>query len=609
MTILMAALACCRFCCRADLPAGPLTPEKAMRLSNFVCRCIKETPRDAVTISHIYLIRGGYIRPVSTGIYSLLPLGRRVHHKVKSIIRQEMNRVDGQEVVMPVVQPAELWEESGRYHTVGPELLRFQDRNDKQMVLGMTHEEAVVHMVRSEVKSHKQLPFMVYQFQTKYRDEARPRAGLLRVREFTMKDGYSFHVNFEDLDAYYERVHGAYSRIFRRLGMKEVVSIQSDTGMMGGSVAHEFMAVADSGEDTIFVTEWGSYRANREVAVSAIEFKKDPPLPLEKVSTPGTETIEAVAAFLGVETAQTGKAVFYIDDEQRLVFVVIRGDFEVNETKLRNHLRTADLRLADDEQIRAAGAVPGYASPMNIDVEKVRVVFDRSARESSNLVVGANEPGFHLQNFNFDRDLAAVADKIAVVDIATAREGDPDPQDGLPLIMKRGIEIGNIFQLGTKYSETMNCRFLDLQGRSQPMYMGCYGIGVERSMAAVIEQSHDRFGPIWPFAIAPFEVHLCALNLEQAPVAELAEKVYAELSAAGVEVLFDDRNEKAGFAFSDADLIGVPFRLIVSPKNLQNSRIEFKTRDGQRQEMFEIDDTVRIVRSLVEEARRVDQEA
>ncbi|MBT4089196.1 MAG: proline--tRNA ligase, partial [Deltaproteobacteria bacterium] len=460
-----------------------------MRLSQLLGRSIRETPRDAMTISHIYLLRGGYARPVSTGIYSLLPLGIRITKKIEQIIREEMDRVDGQEVLMPVALPAELWEESGRYETVGSELLRFQDRNEKQMVLAMTHEEAVVHMVRGEVNSYKQLPFMVYQIQTKYRDEARPRAGLLRVREFRMKDGYSFHVNAEDLDAYYERVHGAYSRIFRRLGMKEVVSIQSDTGMMGGKIAHEFMAVGEAGEDTIFVTEYGSYRANREVATSAVEFIQEEPLPLDKVSTPEMKTIDGLATFLGIETSQTGKAVFYTDSEGKLYFVVIRGDFEVNETKLANHLQVSELNFAEDSQIEAIGAVPGYASPMNVDLDRVRVVFDHSARKSSNLVVGANEKDFHFKNFNFDRDMGELAGKVDVTDIANAREGDPDPLDGIPLIMKRGIEVGNIFQLGTKYSDIMNCSFLDRNGKSQPMTMGCYGIGVERSMAAAIEQN------------------------------------------------------------------------------------------------------------------------
>lgn len=580
-----------------------------MRRSQLLGRSIRETPRDAVTISHIYLLRGGYARPVSAGIYSLLPLGRRITKKIEQIIREEMDRVDGQEVLMPVALPAELWEESGRYDSVGPELLRFQDRNEKKMVLGMTHEEAVVHMVRSEISSYKQLPFMVYQIQTKYRDEARPRAGLLRVREFRMKDGYSFHVSPADLDAYYERVHGAYSRIFRRLGMKEVVSIESDSGMMGGSVAHEFMAVAEAGEDSIFVTEYGTYRANREVATSAVAFANEDPLPLEKVPTPDAKTIEALATQLGIESSRTGKAVFYVDQDGRLTFVVIRGDFEVNETKLANYLQASELQYADDTQIESFGAVPGYASPMNIDFDKVRVVFDPSARNSPNLVVGANEAGYHYRNFNFERDMGPLADKVDVVDIANAREGDPDPVEGLPLIMKRGIEVGNIFQLGTKYSEMMNCRYLDPQGKSQVMIMGCYGIGVERSMAAVIEQSHDTFGPIWPFSIAPFEVQICALNINKQGVGEAAENLYQTLLAAGIDVLYDDRNEKAGVAFNDADLIGVPFRLIVSPKTLENRSVEFKTRDGKKQEMWSMDTVPEKIQTLVEEARRAARDA
>ncbi|MCP4750369.1 MAG: proline--tRNA ligase [Proteobacteria bacterium] len=573
-----------------------------MRLSQLVGRRIKETPRDAVTTSHIFLIRGGYIRPVSAGIYSLLPLGRKISGKVQEIIRQEMNGIDGQEVLMPVVLPAELWEESGRYRSVGSELLKFQDRNEKRMLLGMTHEEAVVHLVRGEINSYKQLPVMLYQLQTKYRDEARPRAGLIRVREFTMKDAYSFHTSIEDLNDYYERCHEAYTRIFRRLGMRDVVSIQSDTGMMGGTMAHEFMAVADCGEDTIFVTEDGGYMANREVATSALEFAGEDPLPLEKVHTPGMKTIEEVAGFLGVEASRTGKAVFYTDGEN-LVFVVVRGDFEVNETKLCNHLKVSELTPADDERIRAAGVEPGFASPMDIDLDKVRVVFDPSARRTSNLAVGANEVDYHLKNFNFDRDLGRQADQIEVVDVVNAREGDPDPVYGNTLVMKRGIEVGNIFQLGTKYSRIMNCSYLDPQGKSNPMFMGCYGIGVERAVASVVEQNHDKYGPIWPFAIAPFEVHICALNMAKDGVGELAEKVYRELKQAGIDVLFDDRNEKAGVAFNDADLIGAPFRLVVSPKNKAAGKIEFKTRDGSRKEMLDMEEAVSKIRDLLEKAR------
>lgn len=570
-----------------------------MRLSQLVGHRFKETPRDAATKSHEYILRGGYGRQVSAGIYSLLPLGRRITRKIEGIIREEMNRISGQEVKMPVVLPAELWEESGRYETVGAELLRFKDRNQKEMLLGMTHEEAVVHMVRSDVKSHKQLPVMLYQIQTKYRDEARPRAGLIRVREFTMKDGYSFHTSFEDLAEYYVQCHEAYERIFDRIGMKEVVSIRSDTGMMGGKEAHEFMAITEVGEDTIFISEDGQYKANREVATSSITFEAEEEQPLEKVHTPGKKTIEDVATFLGVETSQTGKAVFYQTAEGELVFVVVRGDFEVNEIKLANILKTAELTFAEDDKIRAAGAVPGYASPMNVDLETVKVVFDPSASQSSNLVVGANETDYHYKNFNFNREMADLADKVIVADIATVRAGDPDPVNGSPLLETRGIEVGNIFQLGTKYSEAMDCKYLGPDGKLYTMIMGCYGIGVERAMAAVIEQSHDKWGPIWPASIAPYQVHICALNINQDNVGQVAEDLYKQLIDLNIEVLFDDRNEKAGVAFAEADLIGIPNRIIISKKTLAEQQVEFKTRDGSVKEMVSLDEIVAFIQQRV----------
>ncbi|MCJ8331214.1 MAG: proline--tRNA ligase [Lentisphaeria bacterium] len=554
-----------------------------MRMSKLVGRRIKETPRDAVTDSHIFLIRGGYIRPVSSGIYSLLPLAKRIIKKIEAIIRDEMDKIDGQEVLLPVVLPRELWEESGRYEGVGPELLRFQDRNNKDMLLAMTHEEAVCHLCRTEINSYKQLPAMMYQIQTKYRDEARPRAGLIRVREFTMKDAYSFHSSQECLEDYYSRCHEAYVRIFDRLGMKDVLSIESDSGMMGGAVAHEFMAIADCGEDTIFVNEDGSYQANREVAAHGIKFEKEKELDLEKVHTPEMKSIEDVSTFLQTDPAHTGKAVFYMAEKQ-LVFVVIRGDFDVNETKLRNYLKAAELRFATDDEIAAVGAVPGYASVIDIDTENVRLIFDPSAKESSNLVVGANETDYHYKNFNFDRDMGELMEKVETVDIANARVGDPDPVHGKPLIEKRGIEVGNIFQLGTKYSHAMNCQFLDVNGKSNDMIMGCYGIGVGRSMASVIEQSHDEYGPIWPSSIAPYEVHICALNYNKEEVKAETDKLYDALIERGIEAILDDRNEKAGFMFNDADLIGVPLRLIISPRNLKEGVIEVKTRDGKIQE-------------------------
>ncbi|HBM17115.1 MAG TPA: proline--tRNA ligase [Lentisphaeria bacterium] len=569
-----------------------------MRMSKLVGRRIKEDPRDAQIISHKYIIRGGYARMVSAGIYSLLPLGSRICSKIETIIRDEMNSIEGQEVLMPVVLPRELWEESGRYKSVGEELLRFKDRNEKDMLLGMTHEEAVVHLIRSEVNSYKQLPIMVYQIQTKYRDEARPRAGLIRVREFTMKDAYSFHETQECLEAYYERAHKAYENIFRRIGMKNVVSIKSDSGMMGGKVSHEFMALSEAGEDTIFMSPCGNYKANKDIAVAAWKFTKETPKELEKVHTPSKETIEEVATFLGLKPENTGKAVFYIDCNENLIFAMIRGDFEVNETKLKNYLKSPSLRYANDDEIRRCGAVPGYASPLSLtNRSKLRIVVDRSVAESSNLVVGANEKDYHFKNFNLERDLTGTE----ITEIATVRAGDPCPLTGAPLEEKRGIEVGNIFQLGTKYSESMNCNYLDKNGKSHPMVMGCYGIGVGRSMASVIELSHDDYGPIWPMSIAPYQIHICALNIKEEAVKSTAEKLYANLQSKGIEVIFDDRGEKAGFMFNDADLIGVPFRVIISPKTLETNSVEFGIRGVKEKQMIPIEDLVTRFQSMISE--------
>jgi len=566
-----------------------------MKLSQLVGQRLKEAPRDAQTSSHIFLLRGGYARPVATGLYTLLPLGQRITRNIERILREEMDRIDGQEVKMPVVLPAELWQESGRYGNVGPELLRFQDRNGKDMLLGMTHEEAVVQFARTELNSYKQLPVMVYQIQTKYRDEARPRAGLIRVREFFMKDAYSFHTSQACLEKYYERCHEAYTRFFRRIGLRECLSILSDSGMMGGAVSHEFMAIADCGEDTIFVSPDGSYRANREVAVSRLAYVQAEPLPLDKVATPGCKSIEDVAAFLHVPTSQTGKAVFYKDGDGKLVLACIRGDLEVNEAKLRKAVQSAELAFAPDDLIAAAGAVPGFASVLELNRKCVRIVVDPSFVESSNLVVGANEVDWHYRNFNFRRGVPS-QDGILVTDIATVREGDPCPVTGQPLRQLKGIEVGNIFQLGVKYSAPMNCTYLDYDGKAKPMIMGCYGIGVGRAMAAVIEQSHDDYGPIWPMSIAPFQVHLVGLNHNQPEVSQACQKLYDDLQARHIDVLYDDRGEKAGFAFADADLIGCPLRVIISPKTLAAGNVEFKRREwGKRSEMIPADDILTLL--------------
>ena len=549
-----------------------------MKMSQMVGRRLKEVPKDAKTASHQFLIRGGYIRPVSTGIYSLLPAGKKIVERIEAIIREEMNKIDGQEILMPVVLPAELWKESGRFESVGAELLRFKDRNDKDMLLAMTHEECVTALVRSEVNSYKQLPVMLYQIQTKYRDEARPRAGLIRTREFTMKDAYSFHADQEDLEKYYKRAHEAYERIFRRIGLGNVLSIESNSGMMGGKVSHEFMAICDCGEDTIFASPDNSYRANREIAVAAWKYEKEPAQELEKVHTPGCKSIEDVAAFLGLKPENTGKAVFYQNAlTGELIYAMIRGDFEVNETKLCNLTKTSELKFADDAAIAEIGCVPGYAGPMDLKSAKVTIVLDNSVVNSSNLVVGANEHDWHFKNFNFDRDCPAL--NCIVGDIATVRAGDPCPVTGEPLRELRGIEVGNIFQLGTKYSESMNCTFLDVNGKSKPMIMGCYGIGVGRAMASVIEYAQDDYGPVWPMSIAPWQVHVCALRVDDPAVKTTADKLYADLQAAGVEVLYDDRNISAGSMFSDADLLGIPVRVVVSPKTLERAAIEISYRD------------------------------
>ncbi len=570
-----------------------------MRLSKLVGKRIKETPKDAQTTSHIFLVRGGYVRQVSTGIYTLLPLAKRIKAKVEAIIRQEMDNIEGQEILMPVALPSELWEESGRLHSVGPELLRFSDRNKKEMVLGMTHEEAVVHAIRTDVNSYKQLPVMLYQIQTKYRDEARPRAGLIRVREFTMKDAYSFHTSQECLDAYYQQMHDAYSKIFKKIGFKDVVSIQSDPGMMGGNTSHEFMAIADCGEDTIFMSPNGEYKANKDIAQSSLPYDKEQQLPLEKVHTPGKKTIDEVAEFLGIPTYKTGKAVFYADADENVILVIIRGDIDVNEIKLKNYLSVQDLQFATDEQIRGIGCVPGYASPLNIDCEKVRVIFDRSAANEMNLIVGANEEDYHYRDFNFSREMASIHDNIDRVDLAVVREGDPCTVTGEPLMLKRGIEIGNIFQLGTKYTDAMGCSYLDKNGKSQTMIMGCYGIGIGRIIASVIEQSNDKYGPIWPFSIAPYHVHICAIDSKKPEVKYTAENLYTQCRSEQIEALYDDRSEKPGSMFNDADLIGVPLRIIISPKTLARNEVEFKTRDGTRKEFIPLNNIIEFIKGEI----------
>ncbi len=569
-----------------------------MRLSQLVGTRYKDRPAEATLESHAFLLRGGYARQVANGIYSLLPPALRVAHKIERILREEMDRVGGQEVLMPVALPRELWDESGRYQSVGNELARWRDRTGHDMVLAMTHEEGVVHLCRNEISSYAQMPFMVYQIQTKFRDEPRSRGGLIRVREFTMKDGYSFHTSQADLERYYAEVYRAYQRIFARAGLPEVIAVESDTGMMGGGLAHEFILLCEAGEDTIAVAADGSYAANLEVARGKIEAYPAEPQALEKVHTPGTKTIEDVTGYLNVPAWQSAKAVFYDSDaDGKLVFVLIRGDRDVNEMKLAKIIGKMPVP-ADEEKIKAAGAVAGYASPLGLDAAKFRLVVDHTVRDSNNLVTGANETDYHYKNFNLARDLAGVV----TVDICAVAEGDLAEKTGSPLHLKRGIEVGNIFQLGTKYSKTMGMTYLDEAGRAQVPIMGCYGIGVGRLLSSVMEVRRDAHGPKWPITIAPWQVHICALRPDQEGVGAFAEKLYNDLTAMGIEALWDDRGAQPGVQFADADLLGIPIRAIVGGRNLKQGKIELKRRDTGEMELIDADKAAEAIAARVKQA-------
>ena len=547
-----------------------------MKLEKLVGERFKERPADCVIDSHAIMVKGGYIKYMANGIYSsYLPL-RRIVRKIEQILREEMDKIDGQEVQFPVVMPASLWDESGRYDSIGDELLRFTDRNNAKMVLGMTHEEAAVHLVREYAQSYTKYPFMIYQIQTKFRDEARPRAGLIRVREFTMKDAYSFHTSQEDLEQYYEKCHAAYERIFERVGVPEVVSVKSDSGMMGGNISHEFMLLTPVGEDSNVLCDSCDYRANMEAAENISDIARDAEsAALEKVYTPNVHTIEDVCNFFGDETKNSCKAVVYqqnVDDKYVVLF--IRGDLEVNETKLVNFL---------GEQVHAAviteecGLNAGYIGPVNLKVNGDAVVlYDKSLEGRNNLSCGANEAEHHYKGLDMERDVP----NAEYHDFAKIQEGGICPKCGKKTVkISRGIEVGNIFQLGTKYTKSMNMTYVDANGESKTPIMGCYGIGVGRLAASVCEAHHDEYGPIWPKAIAPWQVHLCAVRVDDEEVRAYADKLYEDLQNAGIEVIYDDRSVRAGVMFADADLLGIPLRIIVSPKNMKQGVVEVASRD------------------------------
>ena len=560
-----------------------------MRFSRLFGRTLREDPADAEIISHQLLQRAGFIKPLASGIYTQMPLGWRVSKKIMDIFRREMDALGCQEMAMPILNPGEIWKQTGRWDSVGPALVRLKDRNEHDMALAMTHEEALSDILKTELESYKQLPILVYHIQTKVRDEPRARGGLIRVREFIMKDAYSVHRDQADIDRFYPDMVQAYRNIFAACNL-ETVEVEADSGMMGGSDSHEFMVMSNSGEDTIFISSDGAYQANAERAV----FDKGIPpkeelLELEEVHTPNCKTIAELAEFLEIPESRTVKAVFYIaeNEAQDFIFVLIRGDLPVNEVKLANALGGLRFRAATDEEIEAIGAVPGYGSPVGLQKDlsqgrKLIIVADDSAVNFPNLVGGANKVEYHLKNTNAYRDY----EPNVVTDIALAQHGDKCVDSEAVFELRRGIEVGHCFKLGKRYSQPMGLTYLDENGKAQTPIMGSYGIGVGRLMAAVVEQHYDEYGIIWPQSIAPFDVHLVSLARQaDDEVGRQAEALYQQLQQAGLEVLFDDRRESPGVKFADADLIGVPWRVTISARSLKNGGVEVKKRSDADREV------------------------
>lgn len=566
-----------------------------MKIDKLCGERFKEKPSDCVIDSHALMLRGGYMKGVANGIYSsFMPL-RRITRKIENIIREEMDAIDGQEVQFPVVMPASLWAESGRYDSIGSELMRFKDRNDAPMVLGMTHEEAAVQLVREYANSYTKYPFMIYQIQTKFRDEARPRGGLIRVREFTMKDAYSFHTSQEDLERYYDICYKAYERIFARAGIPEVITVASDSGMMGGSISHEYMLLSPIGEDSIAVCSECDYRANMEAAESIIENKIEGESDeLELVYTPDIHTIEDICEFLKTPLEESCKAVVYqknMTDEYVVVFV--RGDLDVNETKLTNYLceNVHPAVITED-----CGLFAGFIGPYNLDAEKFTILFDKSLENTHNLSCGANQPNYHYKGLKISRDIGDVE----YIDLAKIKEGGICPKCGKHSIgISRGIEVGNIFQLGTKYTKSMGMQYIDSEGNLHYPIMGCYGIGVGRLAASVCEAHHDEYGPIWPMSIAPWHVQLCCLRADDEECKSVSDKLYNKMLDDKMEVIYDDRNIRPGAMFSDADLLGVPVRVIVSPRNLKEGVCEIVTRDKEINMKVEVDKVIDTVKNII----------
>ena len=563
-----------------------------MRLSQLFFTSLRDDPADAEMASHRLLVRAGYVRQLGSGIYSLLPLGFRVNKRVEQIIREEMDRIGSQELEMPVVHPADIWKASGRFDAIGPELTRFKDRNGRDMVLAFTHEEVIGLLLADVVKSYRQLPVMLYHFQTKWRDEPRARGGLIRVREFVMKDAYSCDRDEAGLDASYEAQKGAYIRIFERLGLETKI-VASDPGVMGGSQAHEFMVLNPAGEDVLVLCDACGYAANRQVArTPRPEPAAEEPLPREEVATPGTTTIATLAAFLGIGAERTAKAAFFVAGDGRLVTAIVRGDHDVNETKLANAAgATTGFRPATVEEIKAAGMEPGYGSP--IGARDTVVVVDELVARSPNLVAGANREGYHFRNVNVGRDFTPDV----TADITNVQEGDACPVCGSPVKLANGIEVGNIFKLGTKFTDAAGATYLGEDGREHPIIMGSYGIGIGRNVACVVEVHHDEKGIIWPEEVAPYAAHLVAIGANRDPkVAEVADRLHELSLEAGREILYDDRDESPGVKFTDAELLGMPWILTVSPRSLAAGGLEVTERATGERATRSIDEVEALIR-------------
>ncbi len=565
-----------------------------MRASKLLIATVKETPADAEVISHQLMLRAGMVRKLAAGLYTWLPLGLKVLRKVEAIVRNEMNNAGAQEVLMPAIQPAELWHESKRWEQYGPELLRLKDRHDREFCFGPTHEEVITDLIRNEIRSYKQLPSNFYQIQTKFRDERRPRFGIMRAREFLMKDAYSFHLDQASLQETYEIMHKTYCRIFDRIGL-DYRPVLADTGSIGGNASHEFHVLADSGEDAIAFSDTGDYAANVELAeaIKPASSTISDEQPMLTVDTPNQKSIDQVCELLKIEAAQTIKTLLVDGEESAVVALLVRGDHELNTIKAEKLAGVAvPLTLASEEKVKQfASCEPGSIGPVGLNVP---LIVDHSAAALTNFVCGANENGKHLTGVNWGRDLPAIES----VDIRNVVEGDSSPDGQGHLQIKRGIEVGHIFQLGTKYSETMKANVLDANGKSTIMTMGCYGIGVSRVVASAIEQNHDDKGIIWPDAIAPFQVVILAMNIKKSNrVRKASEDLYAKLKAVGIDVLLDDRGERPGIMFADMELIGIPHRLVVGDKSLDKGVYEYKSRHNSDSEDIAIDTVIDFLNS------------